>query len=288
MVALPGSLKLIRDPLWSVEGGPHGPGGEGGFWSNSVKIPTNLDVSDPDPGDIKDYRIGVRWRMVFPGQSVFGGSAVPDTCWHFDERDWNISGGHAPGGACGDVVRHTYETSSYGKPENGPSFDHDADGCDKVGPWNLPAYQVTVPTYWVPEWADEWYTWQQVGVEWSSCQCAGAEPSDDVEHTTAGCSPPAGICNQPGEWYGKIGEPQYEWVHTFVGWYPIDLREFDYPTWYYDSWKVIPQGRGGDWCPGHLYRGGVGTAVPVPVIEAQSIIVDPCRVDGTCGDLNGP
>jgi hypothetical protein len=181
-------------------------------------------------------------------------------------------------------VAHTYETSSYGKPENGVSFDHSAEGCNKVGTATLPAYQVTVPTYWIAEWADEWeqyHTW----TEWGNCGCAGSEPSG-VPHTTSGCSAPPGICVQPGEWYGKVGEEKGEWRHHYVGWYPIDLREFGEAHWYYTSYQVTPTGQGGDWCPGHTYVEGTGTAVPIPVIEAQSIIVDPCRLYGTCGDLN--
>lgn len=283
LVSLPGQLRLIRDPLFSVEGGPQGAGGQDGFWSDTAAIP-NPPRDEPVDGDIKNYRIGVRWRMGMPGQSRFGGSAIPDSCWDFDERGWNVSGGYAPAGACGDTVAHTYETSSYGKPENGVRFDHSAEGCDKVGAANLPAYQVTVPTYWIAEWADEWdqyHTW----TEWGSCGCAGSEPSG-VPHTTSGCSAPPGICIQPGEWYGKVGEEKGEWRHHYVGWYPIDLREFGEAHWYYTSYKVTPTGQGGDWCPGHTYVESTGTVVPIPVIEAQSIIVDPCRLYGTCGDLN--
>jgi hypothetical protein len=282
LVSLPGTLRLIRDPLFSVDGGPNGSGDEGGFWSAAVAIP-NPPSDDPEAGDIKNYRIGVRWRMGMPGQALFGGGAIPDSCWNFDERDWNVSGGYAPAGACGDTVAHIYETSSYGLLENGRSFDYSADGCDKVGAATLPAYQVTIPTYWIAEWADEWeqyHTW----TEWGSCQCAGSEPSG--LRTTSGCSAPAGVCINPGEWYGKVGEEKGEWRHHFVGWHAMDLRDFGAPYWYYTSYLVTSMGEGGDWCPGHIYVDGTGTAVPIPVIEAQSIIVDPCRLYGTCGDLN--
>jgi hypothetical protein len=284
LVALPGRLQLIRDPIFSIDGGPHGSGGEGGFWSGTAAIP-NPPREDPQGGDIKNYKIGVRWRMGMPGQAMFGGGAIPESCWGFDERDWNVSGGYAAAGACGDVVAHTYETSSYGKPENGRSFDYSADGCDKVGSADLPAYQITVPTYWIAEWADEWdqyHTW----TDWSDCQCVGSEPADTTPHKTGGCSAPPRICNQPGEWYGKVGETQGEWRHHSIGWYAIDLRDYGEAHWYYTSYLVTSMGEGGDWCTGHTYVDGTGTAVPIPVIEAQSIIVDPCRLYGTCGDLN--
>ena len=75
-------------------------------------------------------------------------------------------------------------------------------------------------------------------------------------------------------------------MHNFVGWYPIDLRHYGEATWYAPSYRVVTEGVAGDWCPNHLYRGGPGGAVPIPVIEAQSIIVDPCRLNGSCGNLN--
>ncbi len=283
LVGAPGMLSLTRDPLYSVVGGERG-GGEGGFWSQRVSLPSTYDPDDPPPGTIRDYSIGVRWRMVFPGQQVFAG-AVPESCWNFDERPWNIAGGYAAGGACGDSVVHTYETSSFGLTANGPRFDYAASGCAKVpADWTLPAYQVTVPTYWSVEWADEWWEWTATGTQWSACQCVGTGRPSGIP--TEGCTPPPGICHLPGEWYGKIGEPRYEWIHHFVGWYPIDLREYGESAWYATSFRVVTEGEGGDWCPGTLYTGGPGNAVPVPVIESQAIIVDPCRLNGACGDLN--
>ncbi len=211
LVAAPGTLSLIRSFVWAVESGPHGPGGEGGFWSDRVNLPTTLDVNNPPPGAIRDYAIGVRWRMVNPGQRLFGGAPVPESCWDFNERPWNVSGGHARAGACGDAAVHAYETSSRGLPRNGPRFDHEASGCARVpDDWTLPAYQVTVPTYWVAEWADEWWAWTKTGTEWGNCVCVGTGRPSGMP--TEDCSPPAGICYQPGEWYGRIGQDKYEWV----------------------------------------------------------------------------
>jgi hypothetical protein len=55
------------------------------------------------------------------------------------------------------------------------------------------------------------------------------------------------------------------------------MREFGYADWWYESWGVRAQGEGGSWCPNHTFTGGAGGAAPVPVIEVQSIIVDPCH-----------
>jgi len=283
LVSKAGTLTLNRDPLYSVEGAVRGSGGEGGFWSQQINFPPTLDPNDPAPGDIQNYSIGLRWRMAFPGDNLFGGPPVPPSCWNFDERSWNIAGGYAAPAACGDIVQHAYETSSWEKPHNGARFDYEASGCAKVpDDWTLPAYQVTVPTYWIGEWATEWWRWEKTGTEWGDCLCLDFTP----DPPTQGCTAPAGICNQPGEWYGKLGEDTYEWIHYFVGWNSLDLRLYGSPDWYYESFRVRTEGIAGNWCPNHIYVGGPGHAVPIPVIEVQSIIVDPCRLDGTCGDLN--
>ena len=258
-----------------------------GFWSDTVNLPPDLDVDNPAPGDIRDYRIGVRWRMLLPGDATFSPGAPP-SCWDFDERDWNVAGGYAPAAACswGDCVSHTYETSSWCKPPNGPRFDYAAEGCARVpsgpGEWTNPAYQVRVPTYWVAEWADEWYAWEQTGWDSPAGCFYSAEPPLGV-----GADPCSGGDHAGEEHWYQIAEPRYEWVHHLVGWYPIDLRRFGGRTWWYESWAVITTGSG-EWCAYEYADPNPGGAVRVPVIEVQSIIVDPCRLDGTCGDLNPP
>ncbi len=60
---------------------------------------------------------------------------------------------------------------------------------------------------------------------------------------------PPGICNQSGahsEWYGKIGKDQVEWVRHFLGWDPVDLRDYGSKEWFYTSWKVVVQFLGTD------------------------------------------
>ena len=68
-----------------------------------------------------------------------------------------------------------------------------------------------------------------------------------------------------------------------VGWYPINLWEFREPHWCDTSYQVTSLGEGGDWCLDHTYVDGTGSAVPIPVVKAQSIIVVPCRLYGTWG-----
>ncbi|MBO9369918.1 MAG: hypothetical protein J7575_02335, partial [Chloroflexi bacterium] len=55
---------------------------------------------------------------------------------------------------------------------------------------------------------------------------------------------------------------EYDWVHHFDGWHPIDLRLLGAPSWYDVSFKAVSSGGDGNWIPG----------IPVPVIEARSVL----------------
>jgi hypothetical protein len=267
---------------------------DGGCWSNSANIPNPIrrnaeGEAEPRPGDVKDYRLGLRWRRI----DIVSGNdlgPIPPICWAFDERDWNIGRDYGYGPisnvACGTAVEHIYETSSWDKPHNGANFypPEEVCGaqehcCEQVpSQWTNPAYQVTVPTYWAAEWAKEWYVWEQVGAEFGECGCYGAPPGPFEPNQP--CTAPPGICTQPGEWYGRIGRPRYDWVHHEEAWHTIDLRRFGGDNWYFTSWSVVTTGRG-DWCA-YEYTNGGGTSVPVPVIEIQSVLRDPCVLNGTC------
>jgi hypothetical protein len=140
--------------------------------------------------------MGLRWRRLdqTAGQDL---GAYPPICWSFDEREWNEGQdyGYGPIGdsACGTQVTHVYDTSSWGKPHNGPRFFNPEDGCpswkehccEQVpsgdGEWDMAAYQVRVPTFWGAEWALEWWAWERVpGREWTCCfwhpEYTGATP----------------------------------------------------------------------------------------------------------------
>jgi len=173
LVTLPNEFDLYPEPWISEAGGPHFR--EDGFYSDRVNIPHPIQ-EDPEPGDIKEYEIGVRWRRVGDEYPQFG--YVPPHCFDFDERHWNVERGDAPA-ACatpeldGHVrVAHAYETSSWDKPgdDNGASWDNPANGPrvdleNQVVPdvWDLVSYQVQVATYWLPEWRDRWYQWEVTG-----------------------------------------------------------------------------------------------------------------------------
>ncbi|HHS97683.1 MAG TPA: hypothetical protein ENK08_07260 [Chloroflexi bacterium] len=301
----PGRLTLLDDPAFTPPElcAPHGPGNEGGCWSDAVSFPTREEGEEPQPGDVRNYRIGLRWRRARndrPHPNDIAG--VPPVCWDFDEREWNIGKDYGYGRIVNEVcwaneVTHIYETSSWGKPHNGARFlppeevcrrvDWERGCCEQVpDEWDLPAYQVRVYTTWAAEWAVEYERYERVGTEWSECQCTDYDPAQypDVEWRSCG-DPPEGVCvgvydDPQTEWWGKQREVVYDWVHHFEGWYPIDLREYGNPTWYYTSYRVTTIGEG-PWCPDHRYT-HTGDAVPVPVIEVQSVLRDPCVIDNSC------
>ena len=301
----PGRLTLLDDPAFTPPElcAPNGPGNEGGCWSDAVSFPAREEGEEPQPGDIRNYRIGLRWRRARwdqPHPNDIDG--VPPVCWDFDEREWNVGEDYGYGRIQNEVcwsneVTHIYETSSWGKPHNGPRFllpeeacrpaQRNTGCCEQVpDTWDLPAYQVRVYTTWAAEWAVEYERYERVGTDWSECQCTDFDPSQypDVEWRSCG-DPPEGICvgvydDPQTEWWGKQRQVVYDWVHHFEGWYPIDLRDYGSPTWYYTSYAVTTIGEG-PWCPGHQYT-HTGDAVPVPVIEIQSVLRDPCMVTDTC------
>lgn len=244
LVALPNYFTLRTDaPRFSVEGGPNGPGGAGGFWSNTAgsrEYPVGGD--EFKIGSIANYRLGLRWVRV-DTQCAFG--PVEATCWSFGDRAWNLGRdfgyGIVTNGYCGspfERVTHTYETSSYDLPANGPRVDLVA----RVVPsWDLQAYQVTVPTFWQGEWAAEWEVAEET-------PCPGDQETGERDG--------APVC--------------IRWVERKVDWRAIDLRRYNYPTPYYKSYKVVECGQyaGREWC--QESRDG---SVPTPIIESQPIII---------------
>lgn len=294
----PGTLTLQDYPVYPPYPGfcgPEGPGYSEGCWSEAAMFPDRLPGEDPQPGDVRDYRIGLRWRRLDQtgGQDL---GPCPPICWDLDERDWNVGQdygyGPVPAMRCGNPISHIYETSSWGKPHNGPRFisadeicPAGQDQCCEQVPsgdaeWDMPAYQVRVATYWGAEWAVRWELWEVVRIEEGECGCSGVDPQGSPFWTSCG-EPPEGICVGTDEWWGAWGEPVYDWVEHREGWHPVDLRDYGEPSWYYSQWAVITTGEG-EWCEFEYADPDPGDAVRVPVIEIQVPLSDPCLLDGTC------
>ena len=183
---------------------------------------------------------------------------------------------------CGNPVTHIYETSSWGKPRNGPRFlppaeacpSWQANCCEQVPEvWDMPAYQVRVATFWSVQWKVEWEVYQQVGSA-GECVCHGGTGADQ-------CEGEPGLCVNDNEHWVWVLDPVYDWVEHEDGWHTLDIREHGGSTWYYTSWSVITTGAG-PWCAWEYGDPNPGDTVRVPVIEVQSVLRDPCVVDGSC------
>jgi hypothetical protein len=331
----PGTLTLQDYPVYST-GGYCSPtfniNGYTGCWSeeaNNPSPPRTGAGGEPAPqeGDVIAYRLGVRWRRIDVAPGSEDPTRAPAICWDWDEREWNIGKdyGYGPisGMSCGKSVSHIYETSSWGKPKNGPNFIPAQDACSTwspvcqgdspassiergchcceqiptsmahwyglpaeymfdpdLGPWQNPAYQVRVPTYWAAEWALQWKQWERVpGCMEDTCTCQSC-PEGETCSGKCDCRAgrPAGYCSGEREYCDC--EDKYEWVDHFDGWHVIDVSAYRPGPWYETSYSVYS---GGEY-PGCAfeYGAGTGTAVPVPVIEVQSVIRDACVLDGTC------
>jgi hypothetical protein len=313
----PGTLTLQDYPALSNSPGICSPNWDSeGCWSKKNNKPDPVR-EEPLPGDIKDFRIGLRWRRIdiMPGPDDPTGP--PAICWDWDEREWNIGQdygyGSVPAVTCGKSVSHIYETSSWGKPKNGPNFIPAEDACTSwtsscksgstasnchcceqvpskmddwyhlpslyefdpdAGPWQNPAYQVRVPTYWALEWAAEWEQWDLVDQD---CECESA-PWAEI----AGCDIDGDGEKDGGTKYKC--EDVYDWrKHNFTDsrWNLVDLRNYDKTTWYYTSYSVRTTGSYAG-CEFEYGDPNPGTSVRIPVIEVQSVLRDPCILDGTC------
>jgi hypothetical protein len=195
----------------------------------------------------QDFRIAVRLQRVGPDAEIDD----PPPCWvrwDWDEREWGEPKSTCSDAGSGPVAAHTWLTSSFGRPANGMSLSGVAD---------LPAYQVGVETYWVPQARWEWEHWECT--EWQEC-------TYETEHD----------CNCEGEGPERhcdtCEEKHTDRVCAQVG-VVREHREF------------MPDLRDPEWCgldhmylAGHTVRtpdGRVLTALPVPVIEVQGVIQAP-------------
>ena len=303
----PGKMILMDYPDYTPPElcAPNGPGDSGGCWSNTVDVPPLPEDAEPKPGDVRNYKIGLRWRrarsdMRHPNDL----GSVPDVCWDFNERDWNVGEdygyGRIPGQSCGStIVEHIYETSSWGLPHNGPDFlprkeacnmnnytQRENGCCEQIpsadGEWTAPAYQIKVYTTWAAEWAVEWEAWDPVGEEWpeEGCFCRAEGEPIGVPHRPCPTEFQS-WCGGCGSWCGQVGQARYDWVRHFEGWHPIDLRQWGGSEWYYLSYAVVTTGAG-PWCAFEYGDPNPGDTVRIPVFEIQVVLMDPCVIDDSC------
>ena len=261
----PWGLVSLENVFWIV-----GPEMSEEVWSDKALPEDNAPGGTcSSEGQVRNIQVGVRWRRLnwngewdSPADVLGEPEGIEEGAfWDFDEREWNLD--LHPGTGKGYMVTHIYETSSWGKPRNGPPYlGHEDEG------WTAPAYQVVVKTPWVAEWALQYDRCECVETERVCVECS----EEEVEQGT--CPNWCGGPNADG-WKEVERCKRREWVHHFEGWYWVDLRDFSNPTWYAENTKV--QSVGERW-NGHDFDREVGpvmNALPVPVGEVQSILTTP-------------
>ncbi len=129
MVGIPNVINITSGCIGST-GGPNGISRE----------LTEAPFLTCDSTDIYGYRVAWTWMCGSPGAPGDLGAT-----WTMDERSWNVGQRNERGEQIenthgGSTIVHTYETSSYDKPMNGPGTDSRT---------RQPAYQITLQTNWL-------------------------------------------------------------------------------------------------------------------------------------------
>jgi hypothetical protein len=261
-------------------------------WSEGKALACNVDYgatyTDPDhfphcaavggqvsEGTQANYQIGGAWRRWYPARGTIFGFAPPyELRWTIPDREWN-------GGAIdhfGYAARHSFETTSWGLPENGPAWNPDCQArvchnCDeRVLSWDSPSYQATLETWWYPEYNfryDEFYCARR---DFSSCQCYG--PDGRPDHIRGCGDPPAGICIGDDEVWGQHEVcAEWKWRRVTEEWQTYDLSRLGYtpviPWYLVRQAGATPEGQ-----PCGSY-GPVGGTIPIPVLEVQPVSGEP-------------
>jgi hypothetical protein len=226
-------------------------------------------VGDPTEGSRVNLRLGVawqRWRAGEPG--IYGYRPPHEVLISVDDRTWNSAGA-----AAGPYLEHTFETSSYGLPANGPRWnpacqDRDCACDERVSGWDMPAYQGSVQTWWYPQWTWRYDELQCTRREWSPCFYRAERPvgipvrdCPDIDHYQI---------EECTEWrwrtltaplFGCPGEQQGAWC-------VYDLRPLGYN-------RMVPwaaaQTAGAD--ASGVPCGSFTPGLAIPVIELQSVLV---------------
>jgi hypothetical protein len=211
------------------------------FWINgpwsSIGSASSREWCTPT---IRNYTLRIGWQFL----------PIVPPIWQFDDRAWS-DGGQS---ALGFAVAHIYETSSWGLPANGPSLE---------GRLDIPAYQVRLGTSWQAVVRRTWEELEKGGRKTFDCDAGDTECLDLYT-----------MCVDPATDPDHDNCFEWSWVFHDTGWIPVDLTLYGYPEPYYLSWAagdvtmpppgiaVVPLGQ-------RLCN------VPVPIIEAQSLLNSP-------------
>jgi hypothetical protein len=195
-----------------------------------------------------------------------------EVTWVVEDREWN--GGDTM--YVGYEICHTYQTSSWGLPADGPTWNPECQertcDCDeRVSDYlGTESYHVKVETWWWPEYTFRHDEYVCAGKEWSDCACYSEEPHWTVEHRS--CSAPPGICIQDGEWYGQIGRCDgWKWKQVQDEWTKYDLTKLGLrdPLMGWTGVTVAGADTAGNRCGEYTDRWPC--YVPIPILELQPV-----------------
>lgn len=212
-----------------------------------------------------NFQIGAAWRRWTPAKGpIFGFTPPAELLWRIPDRTGDVT-------LPGRCVAHTFETSSWGLGQNGPTWnpqcqDRDCACDERVSCWDTESYQVQLQTWWYPEYTFRYDELQCTAQGQSDCFCrgegapVGVPGASDCDNRPAYCPAPA--------WWGSIPVcSEYRWRQVTEPWTKYDLSKLGYqpviPWFLVRSGGMTPEGQ-----PCGSLGPGMGS-VPVPVIEVQ-------------------
>jgi|GEM_PF-1046024 len=250
----------------------------GAVYHSEAELPTCPDpVGKVSEGARVNLQLGAAWQRWRDGDPPLFGFRPPyEAMLSIPSSPYCHSEGCSPGGNFefsrllrdGYHATYTFETSSWGLTENGPTWNPECQerdcSCDeRVQGWDTPAYQAGFTTWWWPQ-----YTWKYdelrcTGRGWSDCFYRAEEPLGQP-HTT--CDYDGDGVDDPGYWRIEVCQ-SWKWVSVTEPWVDYDLRPLGYtpliPWAGVETAGATPEGVQ---C-GRFYPGAA-----IPVIELQSIL----------------
>ncbi len=233
-----------------------------------------------------NWRIGVAWQRWTRGAgAVFGQAPGDEFTWVIPDRAWN-GGEKVYTSGPNEPLQYTFETSSWGLPQNGPLWNPECQerdcSCDeRVQSYTgMEAYQVRLQTWWWPEWTLNFDQYVCARQEWSDCFCRPEGEPVGIPHQSCGNKPPS--CTG---WWGQVETCQaWKWENktdatvlgfgcdapgAVGGWCKYDLRRLGLqPLVGWNGVQTAGANPDGSLCGSYHDYGGI---VPVPVIEIQPV-----------------
>lgn len=233
-------------------------------------LPICSNMGPVGEGTRVNYQIGAAWRRWTPAKGAIYGFTPPyELGWLIPDRDFN-GGDRRLFGRC---VEHTFETSSWGLPANGPTWnpqcqERDCNCDERVTCYDMESYQVQLTTWWYPQYTFRYDELQCTRREQSDCFCRTEGAPVGVPGASA-CSNKPASCPATA-WWGSIERcAAYQWRTITEPWQTYNLSRLGYQP--VIPWFLARQaGANPDMTPCSLF-GPTGGSLPVPVIEVQPV-----------------